>query len=218
MTLASYTPVLLGSPGFEDVGTPPVGLCVTAWVNGSLPLTGTVLEMSPRDLKVRLDDDLAPGSMVELELSSSEFGFCTALRGVVHWRQMGSEPPVVGIFLNSALPHSVVGHYWADLRKELRYPCEWRCGVRGDRGGRPRDATLFNYSRSGLMVAVQGRLYEHEALWLIDSTPLELAPVVQGMVRWRSQISQDRCLLGCELPDEQGQRLAAYLRSVGYFD
>jgi hypothetical protein len=218
MTLASATPLLLGSPGFEDVSTPPVGLCVTVWVNGSLPLTGTVLEMSPRDLKIQLDDDLAPGSMLELELSSLEFGFCTALRGVVHWRLLDADQPVAGVFLNSALPHSVVGHYWADLRKELRYPCEWPCGVRCVRVGRRCDAMLLNYSRSGLMVEVHGRILEDDVLSLVDSAPLELAPIVAGTVRWRSPIGDQRCLLGCELPDEQGQRLAAYLRSVGYFD
>lgn len=218
MTLTSDTPLLLGSPGFEDVSTPPVGLSVTAWVDGSLPRTGTVLEMSPRDLKVRVDDDLAAGSMVELELSSTEYGLGTALRGVVHWRQLDAEGPVVGIFLNSALPHLIVGHYWADLRKELRYPCDWPCAVRVPRDVRPCAATLLNYSRSGLMVEVEARAAEQPLVCLIDSAPLDLAPIVQGVVRWRSQIRSDRCLLGCELPDEQGQRLAAYLRSVGYFE
>jgi hypothetical protein len=206
---------LLATPGLGDPSMPLDGIEVTAWVPGAMPIAGTVLEMSPRDLKLLLNEDLATGSIVELELSSSENGFSFAVRGVAHWRQTDESGSQVGVFLNSALPHDVVGHFWCDLRKELRYPCEWDCGLYLPRQRRNRRATLLNYSRSGLMLETDADVYEQDSVWITDAAHPHPASVVTGVVRWRIERMPGRCLLGCEMPDEQGQRLAAWLRSVG---
>jgi len=191
------------------------GIDVVAWVPGAMPISGMVLEMSPRDLKLLLDEELATGSVVELELSSAEHAFSIAIRGVVHWRRPGESGCCVGVFLNSALPHEVVGHFWCDLRKELRYACEWKCGLHVPRQRRNHAATLLNYSRSGLMLDTDAEVCEQDVIGITDPAPHEHAPIVTGLVRWRTQHTPGRLLLGCELHEEQGQRLAAYLRSVG---
>jgi len=214
MQVASDALMLL-PPGLSDPSMPIDGIHVTAWVPGAMPVAGTVLEMSPRDLKLLLEDDLPPGSIVELELTSPLHEFSVAVRGVAHWRQPDDSGTLVGIFLNSALPHDVVGHYWSDLRKELRYPCAWSCGLYLPRQRRNHRATLLNYSRSGLMLQTDAAIHEQDLLHLTDALPVDAVPIVTGVVRWRTPRTPGNCLLGCELHDEQGQRLAAYLRSVG---
>ncbi len=206
---------LLALPGAGDAIMPLDGIQVTAWIAGAMPIAGTVLEMSPRDLKLQLEEGLAAGSIVELELSSPEYGFSIAIRGVAHWKHAVESGVQVGVFLNSALPHDVVGHYWCDLRKELRYPCEWTCGLQRPRQRRSHRATLLNYSRSGLMLETDVALYERDVIGVADAAPQDTVPIVTGIVRWRTLRTSGRWLLGCEVLDEQGQRLAAYLRSVG---
>ena len=214
MRVASDALMLL-PPGLTDDSMPLDGIHVTAWVPGAMPVAGTVLEMSPRDLKLLLEDDLPPGSIIELELASPLHEFSVAIRGIIHWRQVSESGTVVGVFLNSALPHDVVGHYWCDLRKELRYACEWSCALQLPRQRRRHQATLLNYSRSGLMVETEAAVHEQDAISLADAALPDATPIVTGVVRWRTPRAPGTFVLGCELHDEQGQRLAAYLRSVG---
>jgi hypothetical protein len=214
MRVASDALMLL-PPGLTDASMPLDGIHVTAWVPGAMPVAGAVLEMSPRDLKLLLEEDLPAGSIVELELVSPVHEFSVAIRGVAHWRQVDESGALVGVFLNSALPHDVVGHYWCDLRKELRYACEWSCGLYLPRQRRRQRATLLNYSRSGLMLETDAVVHEQDPIQLADATSLEAVPIVTGVVRWRTPRAPGIFVLGCELHDEQGQRLAAYLRSVG---
>jgi hypothetical protein len=214
MQVASDALMLL-PPGLSDASMPLDGIHVTAWVPGAMPVAGSVLEMSPRDVKLVLDEDLPPGSIIELELTSSLHEFSVAIRGVAHWRHADESGAVVGVFLNSALPHDVVGHYWCDLRKELRYACEWSCGLYLPRQRRRHRATLLNYSRSGLMLETDAAVHEQDQIQLADAAPLDAPPIVTGVVRWRTPRAPGIFILGCELHDEQGQRLAAYLRSVG---
>jgi hypothetical protein len=214
MPVASETAVC-AMPGLGDPSMPLDGIDVIAWVPGAMPISGVVLEMSPRDLKLQLDEGVATGSVVELELSSTEHGFSIAIRGVVHWRRPGESGCLAGVFLNSALPHDVVGHFWCDLRKELRYACDWKCGLHLPRQRRNHGATLLNYSRSGLMLETDADAFEQDVIGITDPDPQDPTPIVTGFVRWRTQHAPGRRLLGCELHEEQGQRLAAWLRSVG---
>lgn len=198
------------APGIE--GALPIQ--ALAWVEGSAPEQGVVVELSPRDVKVAFPRPLKLGSLVEFELSSSLYGFSIAIHGLVHWREQVSGQWVLGAFLNQTLPENVVQHCWSDLRKELRYDCQWSCELLGPRDRRSTPAKLLNYSRSGAMIQSTRAAGRGEELMVVDPASTDKPILVSGIVRWVSQAENGDALLGCELPDNQGSRLAAYLRTM----
>jgi hypothetical protein len=200
-----------GFPGCV-ADAPIVGVKAVMWIDGAAPARGNVFEMSPRDIKLCLAPRLELGGLVELELLSDVHGFTVCARGIVHWRQPHPVGWQVGVFLRQPLPNEVVTPCWSELRKELRYPCQWPCRLVSPRR-RPHDGVILNYSRSGLLVEAHAPVAGGDELSLLD--PFAGQPLLVGVVRWRSQPEPGRYLIGCELPDEDGVRLAAYLRAAG---
>ncbi len=200
-------------PGCGAADAPIIGVEAVVWIDGVPPARSRVVEMSPRDVKLCLTQRLELGGLVDLELLSDVYGFTVCARGIVHWRQPHGDGWQVGVFLRQPLPNEVVTPCWSDLRKELRYPCEWPCRMLSARQRRFRDGTILNYSRSGLLVEARAPVVSGEELSLLD--PFTAQPLVVGVARWQSQPDRGRHLIGCELPDEEGVRLAAYLRAAG---
>ncbi len=188
-----------------------------AWIAGSAPEQGSVTELSPRDVKIEFSRPLKLGSLVEFELSSSLYGFSVAVHGLVHWRRQVDGKWLLGAFLNQALPENVVHHCWSDLRKELRYDCRWDCQLLTPRDRRTHTATLINYSRGGAMIQSAWSAPRGEEVLLVDPDSCEKPVLVRAIVRWITQAENGEALLGCELPDNQGSRLAAYLRTIGAY-
>ncbi len=212
-------PALRSSPTvaasrLSDFGLPLHGLEATLWAPSCAPVGGAILEMSPRDLKLQIDGIVQLGTMVELELRSTLFDFSCSVRGQVHWQLDHPERFVVGVFLNRALSYDVVGHYWSDLRKELRYDCDWSCRLYSPRRRRTHSACLLNYSRSGILIASDFPAVSGDEIALIDASRPDTRPIVSGIVRWQAPHAGNQELLGCELPEEDGVRLSAYLRSL----
>lgn len=205
---------LAGPPG-GDTAMPLQGIEATLWSAGAPPVGGTILEMSPRDLKLRLAGDIEAGSIVDLEVFSALHGFNFSVRGQLHWRQPSGASTVAGIFLHRALPHDVVGPFWSDLRKELRYACDWTCLILHKRRRRTVGAKLLNYSRSGILVAAREVIPAGDEVAVLDPSQSHAAAIVSGVVRWQSQHGLNQQLLGCELPDDHGLRVSAYLRTAG---
>lgn len=190
------------------------GIDATVWAPSSSPVGGRIIEMSPRDLKLVVSGYVKLGSIVELELTSELFRFATSVRGQVHWREPSGEASVIGLFLYRALPHEVVGHFFSDLRKELRYDCRWSCGLYLPRNKQTADAVLINYSRSGFLVEASRSLPESEEVRLFDVNRPDAGTIANGHVCWHTRQGGGDSLLGCALPDEQGVRLSEYLRSA----
>ena len=205
-------PTTTGAPHIPT-GMTLDGVDATVWAPSSAPVGGQIVEMSPRDLKLYVTGYVKLGTVVELELTSRLFGFSTSVRGQVHWRENTSEGTVVGMFLYRALPHEVVGHFFADLRKELRYDCRWQCGLYTPRSRQTDDARLINYSRSGLLIEAQRSVPESDEVKLFDTNRPEVGIIASGAVCWQTTQGSNRALLGCAMPDEQGVRLSEYLRS-----
>lgn len=196
----------------SDPATTPIQ--ALAWIAGAEPEHGNVVELSPRDVMIELSRPLKLGSLVEFELSSALYGFSIAVHGLIHWRSRANGRWLLGAFLNQALPDDVVSHCWSDLRKELRYDCRWDCELLIPRDRRARDATLLNYSRSGAMIQTAQSVNRGEEVLVVDPDSSEKPILVRGIVRWLTQAECGDALLGCELPESQGVRLAAYLRTV----
>lgn len=204
----------LAGPLAGETEIPLDGIETTIWTTGAPPLRGGVLEMSPRDLKLRVRGAVPCGSVVELELHSPVYEFHFSVRGQVHWRQPIGHYTISGVFLHQALPQEIAGRFWSDLRKELRYACDWPCLLR-HRRRRTVPGQLLNYSRSGVLLTCTEPIASGEPVELLDPAQPQGPPVVNGTVRWQSQHAPNQQFLGCELPDELGVRLAAYLRSAG---
>lgn len=213
MTGVSSSPTA-APPGLSRLGLPLHGIDVTVWALSVEPLAGAVLEMSPRDLKLQLNGDVPLGSVLELELRSDLYDFNCSIRGQVHWRTEQDGVIGLGVFLNRALPHEVVGHYWSDLRKELRYECDWSCRLYSPRRRRMHSACLLNYSRSGVLLASDFSAAAGDELSVVDASRPDSQPIVTGVVRWIAPHFGSQKLLGCELPQDDGVRMAAYLRSL----
>jgi hypothetical protein len=205
---------MAAAPGLSHLGLPLHGIEVTVWALSTAPLTGAVLEMSPRDLRLLVSGDVTLGSVLELELRSEPYDFTCSIRGQVHWRIEGEGAIALGVFLNRALPHEVVGPYWSDLRKELRYDCDWSCQLYSPRRRRTHSACLLNYSRSGVLLASDFPAVAGDELSLLDASRPDSQPIVTGVVRWQAPHFGIQKLLGCELTQDDGVRMAAYLRSV----
>lgn len=205
---------MIAASGLSRFGLPLPGIEATLWAPACAPVHGAILEMSPRDLKLRINGTIQLGSMVELELRSTQFEFSYSVRGQVHWRSDHAETDVIGMFLNRALPQDVVGHFWSDLRKELRYDCDWSCQLYSPRRRRTHSACLLNYSRSGMLLASDFPAVSGDEIALLDASRPDSRPIVEGIVRWQAPFARGQETLGCELPEEDGVRLAAYLRSV----
>jgi hypothetical protein len=203
--------------GRTDTGIPIHGLEAALWAPGCDMIRGKVLEISPRDLKLEIAGSLKLGTAAEVVLTSAQFEFTTQLRGQVHWREPAGELQRIGIFLHRALLHEVVSHFWGDLRKELRYACEWPCLVSTRRGRRIHNGTLLNYSRTGVLVRCAYAPADGEEIALLDPVHPDALAIVTGTTRWRSPHETGQWLLGCELPDDHGVRLASYLRTTGCF-
>lgn len=105
--------------------------------------------------------------------------------------------------------------FWSDLRKELRYACDWSCLVQFKRRRRSTTGHLLNYSRSGVLMACRERISSGEEIMLLDPTPSNPAMIVSGIARWNSQNSPHEQLIGFELPEDHGVRIAAYLHTAG---
>ncbi|MFO1095118.1 MAG: hypothetical protein U0992_17700 [Planctomycetaceae bacterium] len=191
------------------------GIETTLWTAGAPPIRGSVLEMSPRDLKLQLYGDVKAGHIVDLEVFSRVYGFHFSVRGQLHWRQAGTASTIAGVFLHRALPHDVVGPFWSDLRKELRYNCDWTCLILPRRRRRSFSAQLLNYSRSGFLMACRDALSNGEDLAVLDPSHANGAAIVSGIVRWQSQHTPSETLVGCEVPEDHGLRISAYLRTAG---
>lgn len=202
------------APGLSHLGLPLHGIDVTVWALSAAPLAGGVLEMSPRDLKLQLNGDVPIGTVLELELRSELHCFSCSIRGQVHWRVEQDGASALGVFLNRALPHEVVGHYWSDLRKELRYECDWSCQIYASRRRRTHSACLLNYSRSGVLLASDYPASGGDEVSLVDASRPDSHPIVSGVIRWIAPHFGNQKLLGCELPQDEGMRMAAYLRSM----
>jgi hypothetical protein len=213
MPAVSSSP-MIAAPGLSHLGLPLHGIDVTVWAPSSAPLTGAVLEMSPRDLKLRLSGEVTLGSVLELELRSEPYEFTCSIRGQVHWRIEGEGAIGIGVFLNRALPHEVVEHFWSDLRKELRYECDWSCQVYSPRRRRTHAACLLNYSRSGVLLATDFPAVAGDELSVLDASRPDSQAIVTGVVRWQAPHFGIQKMLGCELQQDDGARMAAYLRSV----
>lgn len=205
----------LAGPAYGDVAMPLQGIDVTLWSAGAPPVAGTILEMSPRDLKLQLHGDVKAGSIVDLEVYSRLHDFNFSVRGHLHWRQPMGMNTIAGIFLHRALSHEVVSPFWSDLRKELRYACDWSCLVQFKRRRRAVTAHLLNYSRSGVLIACRERISGGEEISLLDPAPSNPALIVSGVARWNSQNAPDEQLIGCEVPEDHGVRIAAYLHTAG---
>jgi len=199
------------SPAAELV--PLEGIEAQLWSAGAPPISGRVLEISPRDLKLQLLGDVKAGHIVDLEIFSRAHDFHFSVRGQLHWRQPGTAHTIAGVFLHRALTHEVVAPYWSDLRKEIRYPCDWTCLLRRRR--RTARVQLLNYSRCGCLIAGRDPLSNGEEVVLLDPSHAEAPPIVTGVVRWQSQHTPTEYLIGCELPDDHGLRISAYLRTSG---
>jgi len=197
---------------FRDNGMPLEGIDVTAWAAGIAPFLGQVIEMSPRDLKVLVSDPLPPGTIVDLEVTTSLTDSTASVRGLVHWQVSRPDGWWLGIFLNSTLPRDTVAPYWSDLRKELRYDCQWPCAIHQTRPTSHHDGTLLNYSRSGLLIESERPARFEERITL--STRGDRSPVIHAIVRWHTRNDAGRSLIGCEVDDEQGLRLARFLQTV----
>lgn len=207
-------PDLTGSPSGAAV-VPLDGIEATLWTAGAPPVRGSVLEMSPRDLKLQLYGDVKAGHIVELEVFSRQYGFHFSVRGQLHWRQSATATTIAGVFLHRALSHEVVGPFWSDLRKELRYNCDWTSLILPRRRRRAFSAQLLNYSRSGLLMACRDPLSNGDEIAVLDPAHANGAPIVSGIVRWQSQHTPVEQLIGCELPEDHGLRISAYLRTAG---
>jgi hypothetical protein len=205
----------LAEPASGQTAMPLPGIEATLWTAGAPPISGAVLEMSPRDLKLRLRGDVKAGNIVDVEVFSREHRFNFAVRGQLHWRQPGGISTIAGVFLHRALPHDVVGPFWSDLRKEIRYDCDWTCLISYKRRRRTIDAQLLNYSRSGFLMACRESIASGEEIAVLDPSQSHGAAIVSGIVRWQSQHSPGEQLLGCELPEDHGLRISAYLRTAG---
>ena len=205
----------LAGPAGGDTAMPLHGIEATLWSAGTPPVGGTILEMSPRDLKLRLLGDVKAGSIVDLEIFSGLHGFNFSVRGQLHWRQPSGANTIAGVFLHRALSHEVVGPFWSDLRKELRYACDWTCLVQHRRRRRTINAQLLNYSRSGILFACREAISSGEEIAVLDPSQSHAAAIVSGIVRWQSQHGGAEQLLGCELPEDHGLRVSAYLRTAG---
>lgn len=188
-----------------------------AWIAGSAPELGSVVELSPRDVRIEFSRPLKLGSLVEFELSSSLYGFSVAVHGLIHWRAQVHGKWLLGAFLSRTLPDNVVHFCWSDLRKELRYDCRWDCELITPRDRRTRPARLLNYSRGGAMIQSARATPRGEEVLVVDPTSTDKPVLVRGVVRWVSQAEDGDALLGCELPENQGSRLAAYLRTIGAY-
>jgi hypothetical protein len=205
----------LAAPAHGDVAMPLHGIDVTLWSAGAPPISGTVLEMSPRDLKLQLRADVKAGSIVELEVYSRLHGFNFSVRGQLHWRQPVGTNTIAGVFLYRALSHEVVSPFWSDLRKELRYPCDWACLIQQKRRRRSNPARLLNYSRSGVLIACRERLAGGDEISVLDPSQSNPTSIVSGIVRWISQNMRTEQLIGCELPEDHGLRVSSYLQTAG---
>jgi hypothetical protein len=205
-------------PGVE-AASPSSALPIQAlaWIAGSAPEQGSVIELSPRDVKIEFSRPLKLGSLVEIELSSSLYGFSVAVHGLIHWRAPMNNKWLAGAFLNQTLPENVIQHCWSDLRKELRYDCRWDCELLTARDRRGHAAALLNYSRSGAMIQSTQPAARGDEVLVVDPGSFEKPVLVRGIVRWVTQGEDGSALLGCELPDDQGSRLAAYLRTIGVY-
>lgn len=206
---------VLAGPSAGAAVVPLDGIEATLWTAGAPPVNGRVLEMSPRDLKLQLFGDVKAGHIVELEVFSRLHGFHFSVRGQLHWRQPRSSNTIAGVFLHRALPHDVVGPFWSDLRKELRYECDWTCLIQLRRRRRTAPAQLLNYSRSGFLMACREPLTAGDEVSLLDPSHPQAAPIVTGIIRWQSQHTPVEQLIGCELPEDHGLRISAYLRTAG---
>lgn len=205
----------LAGPAYGDTAMPLNGIEVTLWSAGAPPVSGAILEMSPRDLKLQLRGDVKAGSIVELEVHSCQHDFHFSVRGQLHWRQPLGANTIAGVFLHRALSHEVVRPFWSDLRKELRYACDWTCLIQFKRRRRAISGYLLNYSRSGVLIATRERIAGGEEVAILDPTPTSPATIVTGIVRWNGQNSPSEQLIGCELPEDHGVRIAAYLHTAG---
>jgi hypothetical protein len=205
----------LAGPAYGDAAMPLHGIDVTLWSAGAPPVSGTILEMSPRDLKLQLRGDVKAGSIVELEVFSRLHDFNFSVRGHLHWRQPLGPNTIAGVFLHRALSHEVVSPFWSDLRKELRYACDWPCLLQQRRRRRIISGHLLNYSRSGVLIACRERLGGGEDVAVLDPSQSNPTTIVTGFVRWNSQNSPSEQLIGCELPEDHGVRVAAYLHTAG---
>lgn len=211
---------LLGSmtaPAAAETASSTTPIQALAWIPGSTSEQGNVTELSSRDVKVELSRPLKLGSLVEFELSSSQYGFSVAVHGVIHWCQQVEGKWVLGAFLNQDLPENLVSHCWSDLRKELRYDCRWDCEFLTPRDRRNCGATLLNYSRCGAMIQSARSVPKGDELLIVDPESCEKPVLVRGIVRWVTNAGNGDALLGCELPEGQGSRLAAYLRTIGAY-
>jgi hypothetical protein len=207
-------PEVSGPASGSSAALPLPGIEATLWTAGTPPISGGILEMSPRDLMLRLRGDVKAGHIVDVEVHSALHGFNFSVRGQLHWRRPGGSTTIAGVFLHRALPHDVVGPFWSDLRKELRYGCDWTCMVHVKRRRRTIDAQLLNYSRSGFLMSCRESIASGEELAVLDPSQSHGAPIVTGIVRWQSQHSNEQ-LIGCELPEDHGLRISAYLRTAG---
>jgi hypothetical protein len=200
-----------------DSALPTTPIQALAWLQGSTSEQGNVTELSRRDVKVVFSRPLKLGSLVEFELSSALYGFSVAVHGLIHWCEPVDGKWVLGAFLNQDLPENVISHCWSDLRKELRYDCRWDCALLTPRDRRDRKATLLNYSRSGAMIQSARSVPKGEDVLVVDPESCEKPALVRGIVRWVTNAGNGDALLGCEFPEGQGSRLAAYLRTIGAY-
>lgn len=174
---------------------------------GSAPLTGSLIQLAPKDVLFVTSKHYPPGTMLQLHLYSDQHDLETVTLGMVHWSAEVEGRSQCGVFLRSVLPQEWLDHYWDDLRKELRFDGQWLLRAWPDDAEERLDVVVGNYSRNGAQFLTRHRMNTGDAICI--GTPDNH---VRAVVRWCGEADRDCFRVGCQLERDSGVRLASILR------
>jgi hypothetical protein len=164
--------------------------------------------MSMLDLRMMVDEALQVGELVHVDLQPENWPGVIPAAGMVHASEATIGGQLLGVFLSEPLPADFAAACWLEMRRELRYPCNWPIWVRFGAERRLFTGMLRNYSRSGLQLQVARPVRKGETVTIVGDEPL-----VDGVVRWAAPHRGNSTVVGCAAPPGSGLKLALRLQT-----
>lgn len=169
-------------------------------------VVANILAIAPRELRVKVPVFCPRWTSVGIRLSNRFIELDSVAFGEVHWFKRSDTEWELGIWLDEELDESVVGAYWQDMRRELRYEVNWGAVAQWPDGDR-KAIRITDYSLSGMSFNCSSTITSRSEFLIWKSYDTGPA-VASGIASWTTASAASRHIVGCRLPGNTGYELA----------
>lgn len=181
-------------------------ICLSACLEGGIPLPVQLLELARMDLTFLTDRPLRFGTPIQIAIFSDFISAVAQNKAFVHWCRPHARGWQVGAFLTQPLPDRLISHEWNDLRSTLRYDCSWKAWALWGESGALESVQILNYSITGLRLVKDTAVLPEMEFSLFGSAGRRDRAVVKGKVQW-CRPGENSFQVGASINGQQGREL-----------